>query len=232
MKQQTGFDRHKFLTISMVVVGVGFFLFSLIFTRLRFNTELPKHRITPDSEIPPATQTSSRDSFERNEGLGNLQDSVFPDEAPVSEALERQEWEDSLLDMLDEETAETSESEEISESQEERFFGLTRAEIEARIPVLEEEIRTNLTKAVELYAELGNTDGMAGDSPEIAAWRDETWAEVKRLFHEVSNTGIILRYVTFMDFTGRGNPLDEGEWISELIEPLPMRVNVTLYDHK
>lgn len=107
--------------------------------------------------------------------------------------------------------------------EEERFFGLTLAEIEAKIPVLEEEIRTNLTKAVELYTELRSTDGMARKSPEIATWRDETWAEVKRLFHEASHQKIP-RYVSYLTVTGGDNPLLPGGWISELMEPLPMRV--------
>ena len=115
------------------------------------------------------------------------------------------------------------ETETQTEPEEERFFGLTLAEIEEKIPVLEEEIRTNLTKAVELYTELRSTDGMARKSPEIAAWRDETWAEVKRLFYEASRQKIP-RYVSYLTVTGGDNPLLPGGWISELMEPLPMRV--------
>ena len=108
---------------------------------------------------------------------------------------------------------------------EKRFFGLTLAEIEERIPVLEEEIRTNLTKAVELYAELKITDGMASKSVEIAAWRDETWKEVKRLFHDLAYTGKILRYRSYLRATGvEKDPIRPGGWIYALMEPLPMRV--------
>ena len=108
---------------------------------------------------------------------------------------------------------------------EKRFFGLTLAEIEEKIPELEEEIRTNLTKAVELYTELIGTDGMAGASPEIATWRDETWQEVKRLFNDVAHTGKILRYRSFLRVTGvEEDPILPGGWIYELMEPLPMRV--------
>ena len=108
---------------------------------------------------------------------------------------------------------------------EKRFFGLTLAEIEEKIPTLEEEIRTNLTKAAELYAELISTDGMAGLSPEIATWRDETWQEVKRLFEDVSYTGKIARYTSYVMVTGEAqNPLLPGGWIYQLMEPLPMRV--------
>ena len=108
---------------------------------------------------------------------------------------------------------------------EERFFGLTLAEIEEKIPELEEEIRTNLTKAVELYTELRSTDGMANDSPEIATWRDETWQEVKRLFQDLAYTGKILRYRSFLKVTGVAeDPIRPGGWIYELMEPLPMGV--------
>ena len=112
----------------------------------------------------------------------------------------------------------------ISQS-EKRFFGLTLAEIEEKIPELAEEIRTNLTKAVELYTELRSTNGMANDSPEIAAWRDETWQEVKRLFQDLAYTGKILRYRSFLRVTGvEEDPIRPGGWIYELMEPLPMGV--------
>lgn len=123
-----------------------------------------------------------------------------------------------------------TETESPIEPEEERFYGLTLAEIKEKIPVLEAEIRTNLTKAVELYAELRSTDGMASKSPpyfsvEIAIWRDETWKEVKRLFHDVSHTGKIMRYRSFLRVTGvEEDPILPGGWISELMEPLPMRV--------
>ncbi|MCY3743924.1 MAG: hypothetical protein OXH00_23155 [Candidatus Poribacteria bacterium] len=108
-------------------------------------------------------------------------------------------------------------------SEEERFFGLTLAEIKEKIPVLEEAIHTNLTKAVELYTDLTSTDGIEKKSPELAAWRDETWAEIKRLFHEASRQKIP-RYVSYLKVTGGDNPLLPGGWISELTEPLPMQV--------
>ena len=118
-----------------------------------------------------------------------------------------------------------TETESLSESKEERYYGLTLIEIEEKIPVLEEEIRTNLTKAVELYTELRSTDGVAGKSPELIAWRDETWQEVKRLFNDVAHTGKITRYTSYLKVTGVAeNPLLPGGWIFELTEPLPMRV--------
>lgn len=108
---------------------------------------------------------------------------------------------------------------------EKRFFGLTLAEIEAEIPDLEKEIRTNLIKASALYTQLRNTDGTAGMSPRIATWRDETWKEVQRLFHDVANTGKILRYRSYLRVTGvEKDPVLPGGWIYALMEPLPMRV--------
>ena len=108
---------------------------------------------------------------------------------------------------------------------EKRFFGLTLAEIEAEIPDLEKEIRTNLIKASALYTELRNTDGTAGMSPRMATWRDETWKEVKRLFHDVADTGKILRYRSYLRVTGvEKDPILPGGWIYALMEPLPMRV--------
>ena len=108
---------------------------------------------------------------------------------------------------------------------EKRFFGLTLAEIEAEIPELAEEIRTNLAKAAELYTKLRSTDGIAGVSPRIATWRDKTWKEVERLFQDVANTGKILRYRSFLRVTGvEKDPVLPGGWIYALMEPLPMRV--------
>ena len=108
---------------------------------------------------------------------------------------------------------------------EKRFFGLTLAEIEAKIPELEEEIRTNLINASALYTELISTNGMAAQSPQIAIWRDETWKEVQRLFHDVATTGKILRYRSYLRVTGvEKDPILPGGWIYALMEPLPMRV--------
>ena len=118
----------------------------------------------------------------------------------------------------------STETESISESKEERYYGLTLAEIEERIPALEEEIRTHLTKAVELYTELRSTDGVIEKSPELITRRDETWQEVKRLFNETSRQKIP-HYVSYLKVTGvEENPLLPGGWIYELTEPLPMRV--------
>lgn len=114
-----------------------------------------------------------------------------------------------------------------SEPEDRRFFGLTLDEIEQQIPVLEQEIRTNLTMVVELYTELRSTDGLAAKSAEIAAWREKTWNEVKKLFNDVSRTGKIIRYTSYLRLIGEEqNPTLPGGWIFELIKPLPMRITV------
>ena len=129
--------------------------------------------------------------------------------------------------------SDTTESQGVLDREEKRFFGLTLAEIEERIPVLEAEIRTNLTKAVELYTELMDADveyqrvhGRKEYPPEFGKWRVETWQEVKRLFHEVADGKKILPYVSYLKLTGRENPLRPGGWLDELLEPLPMGVTI------
>ena len=132
--------------------------------------------------------------------------------------------EDSPPESVNDGFLETSETEVVSETQGKRYFGLTLSEIEAQIPVLEEEIRTNLTQAVELYTDLISTDGTRPIPPNLGAWRDETWAEVKRLFNETANEKIP-RYVSYLRIVGEDNPLREGGWLSELMDPLPMGVS-------
>ena len=231
MKLQKGFSGFKVVTTSMFVMGIGlilFFIFSLIFFNERyFNESLPTLALDSDltaSQWHPSRETSNL--ARQNKDSGDLQADIFSDaDATLFESTEMVEGETA---SVDEETGKISESEAVSQSQEELFFGLTHSEIEAEIPVLEEEIRTNLTQAVTLYKDLISTDGMAGSSPELAEWRDETWAEVKQLFQETARQKIP-RYTSYLNVTGRENPLREGGWLSELIEPLPMRVNVTVH---
>ena len=132
----------------------------------------------------------------------------------------------NIIRSRDNRTSTSADSETLSVPQsEKRFFGLTLAEIEEKIPELEDEIRTNLTKAAELYTELRSTDGTAGMSPRIAAWRDETWKEVQRLYQDVANTGKILSYRSYLRVIGvEKDPILPGGWIYALMEPLPMRV--------
>lgn len=205
----------------------------ILFGILIHNANQPKETITIYKTVTPEqylkSQPSDKPRVQTNDDVDEtelISTSIDSGVLTDTEDFSAEEAQFSEMEAQTEEntpSAET-EAENVTEPEEERFFGLTLAEIEERIPVLEEEIRTNLTKAVELYAELTSTDGMAGKSPEIAAWRDETWKEVKRLFHDVSHTGKIMRYTSYLKVTGGANPLLPGGWISELTEPLPMRV--------
>ncbi len=232
MKLQKGFSGFRLVATSILVIGIGLILFS-IFSWILFNEQFFSKRLPTlalDSDATTGSQrlriqSASTPSYQ-NEAPDDWQADIFSDtDATLFENAETVEGEASPVDG---EMTEISEAEAVAESQEELFLGLTRAEIEAEIPVLEEEIRTNLTQAVTLYKDLISTDGMAGSSPEIAEWRDETWAEVKQLFQEAARQKIP-RYTSYLSVTGRDNPLREGGWLAELMEPLPMRVNVTFH---
>ena len=186
-----------------------------------YKTVTPEPRVKPETSEKPTAQIN--DEVDKTELVSTSIDSDVPTDAEdfSSEAPQFSDAETQTDESI---LSADIEAESVAEPEEKRFYGLTIAEIEERIPVLEAEIRTNLTKAVELYAELRSTDGMASKSPEIAAWRDKTWKEVKRLFHAVSHTGKIMSYTSYLKVTGGDNPLLPGGWISELMEPLPMRV--------
>ena len=185
-----------------------------------YKTVVPERRATPSEKL--SVQTT--DAIDETEVISTSADSDMSID-PVDFTLTDTQFLDKDVQSEENIAFDAPEVPSVSEPEEERFFGLTLAEIEERIPVLEREIRTNLTEAVELYANLRSTDGMAGESPEIAAWRDETWKEVKRLFHEVANTGKIMKYVSYLKVTGEeSDPLLPGGWIFEMTKPLPMRV--------
>jgi len=186
-----------------------------------YKTVTPEQRVKPRASDKPIAQTNK--AVDKTQTVSTSVDSDVPTSTKDFTSEDTQFSEAELQAAENISPIETA-VENATEPEEERFYGLTLAEIEEKIPVLEEEIRTNLTKAVELYAELRSTDGMASKSPEIATWRDKTWKEVKRLFHDVSHTGKIMRYTSYLKVTGGDNPLLPGGWISELMEPLPMRV--------
>ena len=191
-----------------------------------YKTVTPERRTKSQASDKTTVQTSSDVNEARN--VSTPMDSEVATDTEDFTSEEPQ-FSDAEIQTDESILSADTEAESVAEPEEKRFYGLTIAEIEERIPVLEEEIRTNLTKAVELYAELRSTDGMASKSPpyfsgEIATWRDETWKEVKRLFHDVANTGKIMNYTSYLKVTGGDNPLLPGGWIAELTEPLPMQV--------
>lgn len=186
-----------------------------------YKTVTPEQRVKPRASDKPIAQTNN--TVNKTQTVSTSVDSDVPTSTKDFTSEDTQ-FSEAELQATENISPIETEVENATEPQEERFYGLTLAEIEEKIPVLEAEIRTNLTKAVELYAELRSTDGTASKSPKIAAWRDETWKEVKRLFHAVSHTGKIMNYTSYLKVTGGTNPLRPGGWISELMEPLPMRV--------
>ena len=176
-----------------------------------YKTVTPDRRVKSQPSDKPTVQTNN--NVDETEGTSNPIDS---DTLTDTEDFSLEDTQFTEAKTQTEENTRSADTEaENTESEEERFFGLTFAEIAERIPVLEDEIRTNLTEAVELYDDLTSTDGMASQSPEIAAWRDETWKEVKRLFHEASRQKIP-SYVSYLKVTGGDNPLLPGGWIAEL----------------
>ena len=204
----------------------------VLFSVLVHRANQPQETIKIYKTAVPAkrakTQSADKQKARTNQDIDKTEIASTPTDSDVSIDSGDFTSEDTQFSEAEVQTEENTPSADIetetsTEPEEERFFGLTLAEIEEKIPVLEEEIHTNLTKAVELYTELRSTDGMARKSPEIAAWRDETWAEVKRLFHEASRQKIP-SYVSYLTVTGGDNPLLPGGWIYELMEPLPMRV--------
>ena len=211
--------------------GVSLCSVVILFSILIHNANQPQETITTYKTVIPEPRVKSEASEKPTDQINNEVDkteltstSIDADVSMDAEDFSSEAAQFSDAETQAEEIILSAETESVAEPEEERFFGLTLAEIEAKIPVLEKEIRTNLTKAVELYADLTSTDGMGRKSPEIAAWRDETWKEVKRLFHDVANTGKIMNYTSYLKVTGGDNPLLPGGWISELTEPLPMRV--------
>jgi len=212
------------VTALVMLAGVGIFL---------------THK---SEEEKPAAKVSDvkveRQFFERAPASVSVSKQKPKEEQKVEQYSE-QEIEEALawLDSLEEENSTELEkvevdeetvsfSQTISEPQEERFYGLTRAEIEARIPVLEDKIRTNLTRAVSLYKDLRSTDEI-GAIPEVDKWRKETWEEIKRLWEETFvDTCRYIKYSLVIDADDfRANsPLAEGGWIYELYKPLPMRI--------
>ena len=221
--------KSKLFWGGVLLCGVAVFLGILIHnanqpqeTIIIYKTVTPESRVKSEASEKPTAQIN--DEVDKTEFVST---SIDSDVLTDTEEFSSEEAQFFLTEAQTEQNtlSDETETESAIEPEEERFFGLTLAEIEEKIQVLEEEIQTNLTKAVELYTELRSTDGMGRKSPEIAAWRDETWQEVKRLFNEVSHTGKILRYRSFLRVTGvEEDPILPGGWIHELMEPLPMGV--------
>ena len=110
-------------------------------------------------------------------------------------------WLDSLTDDGDQmDNLENSETADPKEEWLLRRFGMTRAEIRARIPVFEQEIRTEVTRIVSLHDEyvgvLQSMDPLAGDritpGSELDKWCREADAEIRRAWRDVKQNKIPL----------------------------------------
>jgi len=110
-------------------------------------------------------------------------------------------WLDSLTD--DGGQTDNLENSETADPKEEwlmRRFGMTRAEIRERIPVFEQEIRTEVARIVSLHDEyvdvLQSMDPLAGDritpGSELDKWCREADAEIRRAWRDVRQNKIPL----------------------------------------
>ncbi len=193
-----------------------------------YKAVVPELRATPSEKLSVQT-TDAIDETESGSPPVESDRSIDP----VDSTRTNTQFRDKDVQSEENVDFDAAEGPSVSVPEEERFFGLTLAEIEERIPVLEAEIRTNLTTAVELYTELmdagaeyRSVHGSKPFPPEFAKWRVETWQEVKRLFYEVAHGKKILPYVSYLKLTGRENPLRPGGWLNDLLEPLPMGVTI------
>lgn len=212
---------------SITIWGVSLFIivgfFSILYYRANQETPEPrkiyKYTAPIQSDIPQIVdkpKVDEDDRFKETDDNSELSDVNDLRQTEISESDNDSNTKLNITSKTETERINTPEVED-------RYFGLTLTEIKQEIPVLENEIHTNLTKAVELYSDLSSTDGLGGLSPEIAAWRDETWKEVKRLFHDECSMKV-MRYTSFIEVVcEEPNPLLRGGWIYELIEPLPMK---------
>lgn len=212
---------------SITMWGVSLFfivgLFSILYYRANKETPEPRkiYKYTEPtrrniSHIVDKPKVKADEGFKETDDNSELSD--------VNDLIQTEISESEIESQVELNTTSNTETEYINTPEvEERYFGLTLKEIKQEIPILENEIHTNLTKAVKLYSDLSSTDGLGGLSPEIATWRDDTWKEVKRLFHDECSMKV-MRYTSFIKVVGEEpNPLLRGGWIYELIEPLPMK---------
>lgn len=185
-----------------------------------YKTVIPEGHAASRPSEKPAVRTSN--AGDETEVVFTPADSNMSTD-PIDFAWTDTQFLDTDVQSEESIASDPTEEQSFSEPEKERFFGLTLDEIQEEIPVLEREISTNLARAVELYTSLRSTDELANASPEVAAWRNETWTEVKRLFYEASRQKIP-RYVSYLGVIGGDNPLLRGGWLSEMMKPLPMGV--------
>jgi hypothetical protein len=108
-----------------------------------------------------------------------------------------------------------------------RNFGLTRAEIKARLPVMEEEIKTEMFRIIDNTNKLVDVvqSGQNRIDPEMDKWCRETSNEVQKAWDDLAETKLDLyqKYkIATGDIKGIIADTSEGGWICEmqkLLEP-------------
>jgi RNA polymerase sigma-70 factor (ECF subfamily) len=138
---------------------------------------------------------------------------------------------DSLKESTGQETKKSeSKIEETTDSKKEILaFGLTRAEIEARIPVIEEEIKTEITRIISIgnkiqeYAQSGQND------PDMNKWCIEADEEIQKAWQNLIDSKVLL-YISYRrklegENLMSNHPLSKGGWIHEMQKLLPFNLS-------
>jgi len=115
-----------------------------------------------------------------------------------------------------------------------RNFGLTRAEIKARLPVMEEEIKTEMFRIIDITNKLADVSTKPGEKwgPEKEKWIRETHSEVMKAWLDLVDGKLKLYQdykITTGDIKGLIADTSEGGWICEmqkLLHPdlIPVRI--------
>jgi RNA polymerase sigma-70 factor (ECF subfamily) len=145
---------------------------------------------------------------------------------PPEEHVEMTEVEELLafLDKMDE----FGSSEETVDPEEGllRLFGLTRAEIEATVPVLEEEIKTETSRIIFLSNKMMDfiQSGQNRTDPDTDKWCRETDRKMKRAWRDLVDSKIRL-YISYRirvgDAEGLRADMAEGGWLHEMQYMIP-----------
>jgi len=121
-------------------------------------------------------------------------------------------------------------------------FGLTRAEIEAKIPVMEEEIKTEMIRINSIGDKIQEyvQSGQNGTDPEVDKWCAEADKEVREAWKDLYFNKISL-YISYRiqliyripsERKNFKHPLAEGGSLYELAQHLPYNVNPRDFDNR
>lgn len=183
MKRQKGFDWYKFVTISMVVIGVGFFLISLILPKHVWRDENPGlNRVKENQETAQILGSQSLNTPSHHESRNRLPDK--PEEArQIDEVIVREnsaKFDDGKFDderQLDSKEKMTAESNPTSKQQ--HLQELADAAI-AEIPVLVDEWKEVMAKRHALNG-VPNTEARAQEFNRLTNRRTEIERRILQL---------------------------------------------------